>query len=51
MDAARKHIVQQIHPRIGYMGIWSVFVGDILVRPAAVLRDDARRSGEVPEGW
>lgn len=50
MDAIREYIIQQIHSRIGHMGVWSLPVGDILVRAAAIFRDDTRGSGKVPEG-
>lgn len=50
MDAAREYTIQQIHCRIGRVGICRVSLGDLQLRATTLLRDDARGGGQVHQG-
>lgn len=47
MDAIGKYTVQQVYSRVRCMGICCVSVGNLQLRVATVLWDDARRSGQI----
>jgi len=50
MDATREYTLQQIHCRVGRMGVRCVSLGDLQLRAAAILRNDARGGGQVHQG-
>lgn len=47
MDAAREYTLQQVYCRIGRVGVCCVSMGNLQLRAAAILRDDARGGGQV----
>lgn len=50
MDAAGEHTLQQVHRRVGRVGVRGVSLGDLQLRAAALLRDDARGGGQIHQG-
>lgn len=50
MDAARKYTLQQVYCRVGCVGVCRVSMGNLQLRATAVLRDDARGSGQIHQG-
>lgn len=50
MDAAGEYTLQQIHRRVRRVGVRRVSLGDLQLRTAAILWDDARGSGQIHQG-
>ena len=50
LDAAGEHHFQPVHDHVGRVGLRRLLVGDLLLRPPALLRDEPRGSGPLPPG-
>lgn len=50
MDATGEYTLQQVHRRVGRVGVRRVSLGDLQLCAAALLRDDARGGGQVHQG-